>query len=48
MIMWTGALVPYVVDDPEIYAVLMAHAGGQSRMLRLEGTGQVLVEQGRG
>jgi Tfp pilus assembly protein PilF len=45
VIMWTGALVPHVVDDPAIYAVVMASAGGQARMLRLEGTGQILVEQ---
>jgi hypothetical protein len=43
--MWTGAIVPHVVDDPAIYAVVMASAGGQARMLRLEGTGQILVEQ---
>jgi tetratricopeptide (TPR) repeat protein len=47
VIMWTGALVPHFVDDPEIYA-MMAQRGGQSRMLRLEGTGQVLVEQTAG
>jgi uncharacterized protein (AIM24 family) len=45
VIMWTGAIVPHVVDDPAIYAVVMASAGGQARMLRLEGTGQILVEQ---
>jgi uncharacterized protein (AIM24 family) len=48
VIMWTGALVPHVVDDPEVYAVVMAQPGGQSRMLRLEGMGQVLVEQTAG
>jgi hypothetical protein len=45
VIMWTGALVPHVVEDPEIYAVVMAPATGNARMLRLEGTGQILVEQ---
>ena len=45
VIMWTGALVPHVVEDAEIYAVVMAPAAGQGRMLRLEGTGQILVEQ---
>ena len=48
VIMWTGALMPHVVDDPEIYAVVMAQPAGQSRMLRLEGTGQILVEQTAG
>jgi uncharacterized protein (AIM24 family)/Tfp pilus assembly protein PilF len=45
VIMWTGALVPYVVDDPEVYAVVMARAGTPGRMVRLEGTGRILVEQ---
>jgi hypothetical protein len=45
VIMWTGSLVPHVVDDPEIYAVVMAQAAAPGRILRLEGTGQILVEQ---
>ena len=48
VIMWTGQLVPHVVDDPEIYAVLLRSAGSSSRLLRLEGTGRVLVEQAAG
>jgi uncharacterized protein (AIM24 family) len=48
VIMWTGALVAHVVDDPEVYAVVMAQPGGESRMIRLEGTGQILVEQTAG
>ena len=48
VIMWTGALVPHVVEDPDVYAVVMAQPGGQGRMLRLEGTGQILVEQTAG
>jgi uncharacterized protein (AIM24 family) len=48
VIMWTGALVPHVVEDPDVYAVVMAQAGGQGKMLRLEGTGQILVEQTAG
>jgi uncharacterized protein (AIM24 family) len=48
VIMWTGSLVPHVVNDPEIYAVVMTRAGGPGRMVRLEGTGQVLVEQAAG
>jgi len=47
VIMWTGALQPYVVDDPAIYAVV-AQPGVQGKMLRLEGMGQVLVEQAAG
>lgn len=45
VIMWTGSLVPHVVDDPEIYAVVMAQAAAPGRILRLEGTGRILVEQ---
>jgi hypothetical protein len=48
LIMWTGALEPHVVDDPEVYAVVMARAGAPGRMLRLEGSGQILVEQAAG
>jgi uncharacterized protein (AIM24 family) len=45
LIMWTGALVPHLVDDPEVYAVVMAPASAPGRMVRLEGSGRVLVEQ---
>ena len=48
VIMWTGQLVPHVVDDPEIYAVLLRSAGASGRLLRLEGTGRILVEQAAG
>jgi uncharacterized protein (AIM24 family) len=48
VIMWTGQLVPHVVDDPEIYAVLLRSAGASGRLLRLEGTGRILVEQAVG
>ena len=48
VIMWTGELVPHVVDDPEIYAALQRSAGASGRLLRLEGTGRVLVEQDAG
>ncbi len=49
VIMWTGALVPHVVvDDPQVYAVVMARAGTPGRMVRLEGTGRILVEQASG
>ncbi len=45
VIMWTGDLQPYVVDDPEVYAVVLPSASGSGRLLRLEGTGRILVEQ---
>jgi uncharacterized protein (AIM24 family) len=45
VIMWTGRLAPHVVSDPDVYAVVLASAAGSGRLLRLEGTGQVVVEQ---
>jgi uncharacterized protein (AIM24 family) len=45
VIMWTGPLVAHVVVDPEIYAVVLPFAGSSGRLLRLEGTGRILVEQ---
>jgi uncharacterized protein (AIM24 family) len=45
VIMWTGELRPYVVDDPQVYAVVLPAAAGPGRLLRLEGTGRILVEQ---
>ena len=45
VITWSGALVPKLVDDPEIHAVML-HAGANAgSLLRLEGTGRILVEQ---
>lgn len=48
VIMWTGQLAPHVVVDPEVYAVVAASAGSSGRLLRLEGTGRILVEQATG
>jgi uncharacterized protein (AIM24 family) len=45
VIMWTGQIEPHVVDDPEVYAVVLPSAAGSGRLLRLEGAGRVLVEQ---
>ncbi len=48
VIMWTGDLTPSVVDDPEVYAVVLPSAAAGGRLLRLEGTGRILVEQATG
>jgi uncharacterized protein (AIM24 family) len=48
VIMWTGELTPHVVDDPQVYAVVLASASAPGRILRLEGTGRILVEQAAG
>jgi hypothetical protein len=43
--MWAGSLVPGIVDDPQVFAVVLPSSAGRGRMLRLEGSGRVLVEQ---
>jgi uncharacterized protein (AIM24 family) len=48
VIMWTGELVPGVVDDPQVYEVVLPSSGSGGRLLRLEGEGRVLVEQASG
>jgi Flp pilus assembly protein TadD/uncharacterized protein (AIM24 family) len=48
VIMWTGMLAPHVVEDPEVYAVVLPSAAGSGRLLRLEGDGRILVEQAAG
>jgi hypothetical protein len=45
VIMWTGALTAHVVDDPQVYEVVLPSAAVGGRLLRLEGSGRVLVEQ---
>ncbi len=45
VIMWAGELVPGIVDDPQVYAVVLPSATPGGRLLRLEGSGRVLVEQ---
>jgi uncharacterized protein (AIM24 family) len=48
VIMWTGEIILHVVDDPQVYAVVLASASAPGRILRLEGDGRVLVEQAAG
>jgi hypothetical protein len=48
VIMWTGELASHVVDDPQVYAVVLPSAATSGRILRLEGTGRILVEQAAG
>jgi len=48
VIMWTGELVPHIVDDPQVYAVVLASSATSGRLFRLEGTGRILVEQAAG
>jgi uncharacterized protein (AIM24 family) len=46
IICWTGALVPRVVQDRHLYEVMMASPDRPGPLLRLEGQGRLLVEQG--
>jgi hypothetical protein len=46
--MWTGDLAPHIVNDPEVLEIVMARSGTAARMVRLEGTGSILVEQATG
>ena len=48
VIMWTGELLPHEVDDPEVFAVVLASSATSGRLYRLEGTGRILVEQAAG
>jgi len=45
VITWSGDLKPILVDDPQIHAVMLASPARAGRLLRLEGTGRILVEQ---
>jgi uncharacterized protein (AIM24 family) len=45
VITWSGDLVPKVVDDPQIHAVMLHSGPRAGPLLRLEGTGRILVEQ---
>ncbi len=45
VIMWTGELVPSVVDDPQVYEVVMPSATDGDKLLRLDGDGRILAEQ---
>jgi len=45
VIMWTGQLTPHVVEDPQVYEVVLASSATGGRLLRLEGKGRILVEQ---
>jgi uncharacterized protein (AIM24 family) len=47
VITWSGGLTAHIIDDQQIYAVMTPSAGArQGPVIRLEGTGRVLVEQG--
>jgi uncharacterized protein (AIM24 family) len=45
VITWSGGLTPRVVDDRQLQEVMLATSDGPVPLIRLEGTGRVLVEQ---
>lgn len=45
VITWSGNLVPRLVDDPQIHAVMLRSGSRAGSLLRLEGSGRILVEQ---
>ena len=47
VISWSGNLLAKVVEDRQIYEVMLAPGSGAGTLLRLEGEGRVLVEQAR-
>jgi uncharacterized protein (AIM24 family)/Tfp pilus assembly protein PilF len=45
VILWSGAVVPRLVDDKDLYEVMLHGGPAAGAILRLEGTGRLLVEQ---
>src|SRR5262249_30161454 len=45
VITWSGGVTPRVIDDQQLYAVMAASGARKGPLIRLEGTGRVLVEQ---
>ena len=48
VITWSGGLTPHIVDDQQIYAMMPLCGRRPGPVIRLEGTGRVLVEQAHG
>jgi len=45
IICWSGALMPHVVDDRHLFEVMMPAPGRTGTLIRLEGSGRLLMEQ---
>lgn len=45
VISWSGALTPKAVEDQHVYQVMMSAGRASGTLIRLEGTGRLLVEQ---
>jgi len=45
VILWSGEVRPHLVEDPQIYEIMLPVGTPAGSLIRLEGTGRVLVEQ---
>jgi uncharacterized protein (AIM24 family) len=45
IITWSGGLTPHVVEDRQLYEMVLSSGDRAGALIRLEGTGRVLVEQ---
>ncbi len=45
VITWSGALTPHLLQDKQIYEVMLHPGGPSASLIRLEGAGRLLVEQ---
>ncbi len=45
IISWTGRLAPRILENRQLYEVMAPHPGGSGTLIRLEGSGRLLVEQ---
>ncbi len=45
IITWSGGLTPHVVEDRQLYEMVLSSGDRGGALIRLEGTGRVLVEQ---
>ena len=45
IITWSGGLTPHVVEDRQLYEMVLSSGNRSGALIRLEGTGRVLVEQ---
>jgi len=45
IICWSGNLMPHVLDDRHLFEVMMPPPGRTGTLIRLEGTGRLLMEQ---
>jgi Flp pilus assembly protein TadD/uncharacterized protein (AIM24 family) len=45
VILWSGSLTPRLVEDPQIFAMMLPAGAAAGSLIRLEGSGRILVEQ---